>query len=114
MSPPESYEGDADVPFKTDAGGFAFKCSDIKLSTSVSTWANRISQLARMSGLARVITYSLPNIDYVRTQLSRRENILLIANAKFERQARELKLELPGVRVRVASDAHSKVLLVEP
>src|SRR5205085_888197 len=56
----------------------------------------------------------LPNIDFVRTQLSRRENILLIANAKFERQARELKLEFPGVRVRVASDAHSKVLLVEP
>jgi hypothetical protein len=109
-----SYEGDVNVPFKTDAGGFTFKRSDIKLSTSVSTWATRMSQLARMSELARIITYSLPNIDYVRKQLRRRDNILLIANSNFERQARELKLEFPGVRVRVASDAHSRVLLVEP
>lgn len=109
------YEGDGDLPFKTDAGGLAFKCSDIKLSTSVSTWGTRISQLARMDGLARIITYSLPNVDYVRTQLGRRrENIWLIANALFEREARALKHEFPAIRIRVAPNAHSKVLLVAP
>ena len=109
-----SYEGGVDVPFKTDAGGFAFRCNDIKISTPVSTWATRISQLAKMNGLARIITYSLPNIEYVRTQLGRRDNILLIANSKFESQARALNVEFPDIHVRVAPNAHSKVLLVEP
>ena len=115
MTTATPYEGDGDVPFKTDAGGFAFTCNDIKLSTPTSTWATRISQLARVPGLARIITYSLPNIEYVRMQLARRRNnIWMIANSKFEREAQALKREFPDVRIRVAANAHSKVLLVEP
>lgn len=103
------------MPFKTDAGGFSFKCSDIKISGAASTWATRISQLAKLPGLMRIITYSIPSIDYAKTQIARRPNgILLIVNAKFEPAARVLKHEFPEVAIRLSARAHSKVLLVEP
>ena len=60
------------MAFKTDNGGFAFKCDDAKLCTGASTWATRLSQLSRMKGAVRIITYSLPKMDYVRKQLRRR------------------------------------------
>lgn len=101
--------------FKTDAGGRATKCNDMKLMAGASTWGTRLSQLARQTGTVRIVTYSLPDIEYVHTQLGRRpSDILLIANSRFENKAREIKCAFPGVRVAVREDIHAKVLLIAP
>jgi len=103
------------VSFKTDSGGVAFKASDAKLQGSASTWATKLSQLARQTGTVRIITYSLPSMEYVRTQLGRRPiDIFLIAHAKFESRAREIKNEYPEIEVALHPEVHSKVLLVAP
>lgn len=101
--------------YKTDAGGFAFRCNDIKLMTNASTWATRLSQLARQNGIVRIITYSLPDMPYVRTQLGRRPyDILLIAHSKFVAKARDIKESFARIRVALCEDVHSKVLLIAP
>jgi phosphatidylserine/phosphatidylglycerophosphate/cardiolipin synthase-like enzyme len=103
------------MAFRTDAGGFAFKCSDCKLQTGASTWATKLSQLHRQTGTVRIVTYSLPAMDYVRTQLGRRpRDIFLIAHEKFTDRAVEIRREFPHIRVAVHPKVHSKVLLVAP
>lgn len=87
----------------------------MKLQANASTWATRLSQLARQKGTVRIITFSLPDMNYVRVQLGRRpRHILLIANSKFEDRATDIKKEFPDLRVAVHNKAHSKVLLVSP
>jgi hypothetical protein len=103
------------MAFKTDSGGIAFKASDAKLQANASTWATKLSQLARQTGIVRIVTYSLPDMDYVRIQLGRRpRDILLIAHSKFESRARDIRREFPDIRVAVHDKVHSKVLLVAP
>jgi phosphatidylserine/phosphatidylglycerophosphate/cardiolipin synthase-like enzyme len=103
------------MAFKTDAGGKAFKCSDAKLQANASTWATKLSQLGKQSGVVRIVTYSLPDMQYVRVQLARRsKDILLIAHDKFENRAVEIKQEFPSIRVAVREKVHSKVLLIAP
>ena len=103
------------MAFRTDNGGYAFKSSDLKLTTISSTWGTRLSQLSRQVGIVRIITYSLPNREYAKKQLGRRPtDIFIIAHEKFEKQAREIKTCFPKVRIAVASDIHSKILLIEP
>jgi hypothetical protein len=54
-------------------------------------------------------------MDYVRTQLGRRpENILIIAHSKFTDRARAIKSEFPLIRVATKDDVHSKVLMIAP
>lgn len=101
--------------FKTDGGGIAFKCSDAKLQAGASTWATKLSQLDRQTGIVRIVTYTLPSMYYIRTQLGRRPNdIFLIAHSKFQIKAREIKNEFPDIRVALMDDVHSKVCLIEP
>jgi len=103
------------MAFKTDSGGIAFKSSDIKLTGGASTWGTRLSQLSKQSGVVRLITYSLPNLAYVEKQLGRRpNNIFVIAHEKFENQGRDIKVRFPDIRVAIAPNIHSKVLLIEP
>lgn len=101
--------------FKTDNGGIAFKCSDIKLQGCVSTWATKLSQLGRQTGIVRILTYSLPNIDYVKTQFKRRPHgIYIICHSKFRDRALEIKRAFPEIRIALNPELHSKVLLIEP
>lgn len=103
------------MAFKTDHSGLAFKCSDIKLATRAGTWGTRLSQLKNQNGTARIITYSLPRIEYVKEQLERRPgNIYLIAHEKFQAQAQAIKSSFPRIEVAVHRGVHSKVLLIEP
>lgn len=103
------------MSFKSDHGGFAFSCGDLKLQTNVSTWATRLSQLARQHGVVRILTYSLPRLDYVERQLQRRpHDIFLIAHARFRLQARAIKARFPEIRVALHLRMHSKILLIEP
>ena len=101
--------------YRTDNGGLAFKCNDIKLYGSASTWATKLSQLHRQSGVVRIITYSLPDMDYVREQFKRRpHDIFLIAHDKFLQRARDIKRVYPNIRIALHQEVHSKILLIEP
>jgi len=103
------------MAFKTDGGGVAFKCTDAKLQTKASTWATRLSHLGREKGVVRIITYSLPDINYVQVQLGRRpRDILLIAHSEFRNRALRIKLKFPAIRIAVNAQVHSKVLLIAP
>lgn len=103
------------MAFKTDGGGIAFKSTDIKLTGEASTWGTRLSQLSKQSGLLRLITYSLPKLSYVEEQLGRRPNkIFVIAHKNFEASARDIKDRFPDIRIAIAPNVHSKVLLIEP
>jgi hypothetical protein len=101
--------------FQTDNGGFAFSCKDLKILSGSSTWATRLSQLARMSGVVRIATYSLPDLDYVAVQLGRRPcNIEIVCHAKFEDRAAAIKARFPDIRLFVNHEVHAKMLLIEP
>lgn len=119
------------MAFKTDSGGMAFKCdkielvtpdgeltfkcSDAKLSAGASTWATRISQLGKQTGFVRIITYSLPDMKYVQTQISRRPyDIHIIAHQQFLDRAKRLQSIFPRIEIRTHEEVHSKVLLIEP
>lgn len=99
--------------FKTDVWGIAFKCNDAKLQ--INTWGNRLSQIGRQSGSIYIITYSLPDLDYVRRQLGRRPyDISIIAHEKFMDRAKEIKREFPRIEIAISEKVHSKVVLIEP
>lgn len=101
--------------FKTDGHGLAFKCSDIKITGDTHTWAMKISQLAKQKGTMRIITYSLPNIEYVKRQFERRPNdIFLIAHDNFRNKAKKIKEIFPLIRIATHKEVHSKILLIEP
>lgn len=103
------------MSFQTDSGGVAFKCDDIKLCAPASTWATKLSQFHRQRGIVRIITYSLPDMDYVRAQFQKRSyGIFLIAHSRFFSRAQEVKRAFPTIRIAVHSEVHSKVLLVAP
>lgn len=106
---------DGRMAYKTDNGGFAFKSSDAKLSCGASTWATKLSQLNRFGGIVRILTYSLPDIEYVKTQFNRRpHDIFLICHSKFIDRATEIKRTFPLIRIATNPKMHSKVLLIEP
>lgn len=103
------------MSFQTDAFGLAVKCNDIKIYSSGSTWAMKISQLASQTGTVRIITYSLPDLDYVKEQISRRPfDMFIICNKKFEGRMMDIQNEFPMVRTAVHPECHSKVFLIEP
>lgn len=101
------------MAFKTDSGGIAFKCSDAKLQANANTWATKLSQLASQTGIVRIVTYSLPDMNYVHVQLGRRpRDIVLIAHSKFLNRATDIRREFLDIRVAVQDQVHSKVLLI--
>lgn len=102
------------MTYRTDNGGIAIR-APIKLQSNGSSWGTRLSQLARQKGAVRIITYSLPRMEYVQEQLGRRpENIQLVAHEKFRGRAAEIARTYPEISVRIVDDVHSKVLLVAP
>lgn len=103
------------MTYKTDSGGFAFKCNDIKVFTGSSSWATRISSISRHNEPVRIITYSIPDISYVREQLQRRpDNIYFIANEKFINKVDVLQSDFRDICFAVHKEVHSKILLIAP
>lgn len=104
------------MTWKDDVHGKVFKSSEVKLYYSGShTWAMKLSQLAGQAGVVRIVTYSLPDMDYVKKQFRRRpHDIWLICHSKFRKGAIEIKRAFPKIKVAVKDDVHSKVLLIEP
>lgn len=102
--------------WKDDNHGKVFKSSELKLYFSGShTWAMKLSQLHRQSSYVRIITYSLPNMEYVKDLFHKRPfDISIICHSKFRDRAKELKKLFPQVNVAVKGDVHSKILLIEP
>jgi hypothetical protein len=103
------------MTFKTDGHGVALRIPDAKLSWGYSTWGMRLSQLARQPGCLFVVTYSLPDMPYVRVQLARRpKDIRLICHSKFVLRAHEIRREFPGVEVGMLPNVHAKLLAIAP
>jgi hypothetical protein len=103
------------MAYKTDNHGFAFKCGDIKITGATSSWGMKLSQLYKQEGIVRIITYSLPDLAYVKKQFERRpQDIFLIAHTKFQGRAQQIKRHLPSIHIAVHREVHSKVLLIEP
>jgi hypothetical protein len=102
------------MAFKTNSVGIAFKCNDALLSCG-ATWAMKLSQLSKQEGTVRIITYSLPNMEYVETQFSRRPyDIFLIAHEKFATIAGRIKNRFQNIRIALNKSVHSKILMIEP
>lgn len=100
-----------------DNGGIAINnCEFVKLQSNSSTWATRIQALCkREDRIIRIMTYSLPNIRYVASQINRRPySFYLIAHSKFINEAKKIKDNFPLVRIALNDKVHSKVLLASP
>lgn len=98
-----------------DLHGLVFKSAELKLYRPSHTYAMKIGMIWHQRGMLRILTYSLPNVDYVRTQLGRRPvDILLLAHEKFRSRALELKAAFPDIRIALSETMHSKVVAIEP
>ena len=101
--------------FKTDAGGVAFRATDWKLSFGAATYGTRLSQAHRFPGTIRILTYSLPSLEYVDRQFQRRSmDTWLICHSKFVSRAQEIKRRFEFLRIAHRPDLHAKLLLVAP
>ena len=99
---------------KTDNFGLVTKSSIKIYSGTGHTWGMKLSQLARQR-TARILTYSLPRPDYLKTLFGRRPHgVLIVCNSKFKKQAEVLSDAFPFIEVRVHPELHSKVCLIEP
>ncbi len=85
------------MAWNDDNHGQLFKSNELKLYYSgTHTWAMKLSQLHHQSGYVRIITYSLPDIDYVKQQFHRRPyDISIICHSKFRDKAIEIKKPIP-------------------
>lgn len=102
------------MAYKTDNHGFVFKCNDIKISSG-NSWGMKLSQLYKQDGTVRIITYSLPDLAYIKKQFERRpQNIFMIAHGNFHSQAQKIKRQFPDIQIAVHRQVHSKILLIEP
>lgn len=99
-----------------DAHGILLSIGEAKLYRNGGhTWAMKLSQLHRQKGICRIVTYSLPDIQYVHRQLDRRPHgVFIVFHEKFLRRGRELKNEFPLVRFACCNNVHSKVCMIEP
>lgn len=103
------------MTWKDDGHGKLFRTSEAKLYGASHTWAMKLSQLHRQAGRCRILTYSLPALDYAREQFVRRPRDILIAcHEKFAPQARLISREFPEIEIRTHPRLHSKTLLIEP
>lgn len=102
------------MSWSSDSHGIAFKSNDIKLWTD-GTWGMKLNQLYRMSAVARVITYSLPDEWYLENFFSKRSHdFYVICHAKFYQRAAAIKDKYPLLNIAVCNDVHSKICLIEP
>lgn len=101
--------------WENDMHGLVFKSSEIKLYRPSHSYGMKISQIHRQSGIMRILTYSLPLIEYVERQIGRRPfGIEIICHQKFVDRAKRIKRTFPRVDVAVLDTMHSKVIAIEP
>ena len=103
------------MSFKADQGGLAIR-ADIKVTTQVSTWNTRLTQLLRGKAEITICTFSLPRSSDCLAKLfdKRSKNVTIIANSKFEAEARMLKLRYPDLRIILSPQVHAKIALAAP
>ncbi|MGC6386662.1 hypothetical protein ACMV8I_03225 [Ewingella sp. S1.OA.A_B6] len=101
--------------FKTDSGGFAFKCDDAKFSISASTWSTRLSQIGTAEGTIRIVTNKLSNIGYIEKILDKRPyDIHIIAHTDARENAVHLKKIFPEIKIALHNKINAKVVFIEP
>lgn len=101
--------------WNNDSHGLLFKSSELKLYRPSHTYGMKLSQLWRQEGVLRIMTYSLPNVDYVEMQLGRRPyNIKLLAHCKFRNKAVAIRAAFPDIEIRITEGMHSKIIGIEP
>jgi hypothetical protein len=95
--------------------GILIKPSECKVYDYSHSWGMKLSQLARQKGWVRIVTYSLPSLDYIKQQFERRPfDIWLLANTQFRERALEIKQLFPKVEVALFDKIHAKVLSISP
>lgn len=103
------------MAFNDDGGGFAFECTDAKMSIGASTWATRLSQISKATGEILILTRSLPDIEFTIRILDKRpRDIWIVAHFDFVAQAKELKAARPWLHIAVHRDVGAKAVLVAP
>ena len=104
------------MSFKTDNGGEAIRINDAKLFFGdSSTWATRLSQLAKVNGSVYISTFSLPDLPYAQKILEKRpHDILIVAHSMFHAKALAIKDAFPDIRIALRDNIHAKFVLAEP
>ena len=114
--------------FNTDNGGFATKCNDIKIFHLSSTWATKLSQLAKTSEeliimtngfQPRIIKDFTENIEdehsYIRNILDKRpNNIFIICNTNDIKEAKIIKQLYPNIRISYHNKVSANIALLGP
>ncbi len=102
------------MEWKEDASGIVVQPKQVKLFRG-STWGAKLSHLHEQEGTVRILTYSLPRLDYVVKQIARRpRDIFLVCHLKFVNEASVLQRKFPNIEVRLHSSIHCKLLLRAP
>lgn len=116
------------MAFKTDNGGFATGCGDIKLLYGGSTWGTRLSQLAKNKNKLIIMTYGfksrrtkypqddIENEDsYVRNILDKHpQNTFIICNTDSIEDAKIIKKYYPEIEIRHSGKINANIALLEP
>jgi hypothetical protein len=103
------------MAFSDDGGGFAFSCTDAKMSIGASTWATRLSQIGTATGEILILTRALPDIDYITRILDKRpKDIWIVAHTDSTAEAKALKAARPWIRIAVHPDPGAKAVFVAP
>ena len=116
------------MKFKSDGGGFATSCDDIKLLYGASTWATRLSQLAKTQNKLLIMTYGFkarnskyPAEDiknensYVRYILNKHSrNVFIICNTDSVEDAKIIKQIYPEIMIKHSIKINSNIVLLEP
>ena len=101
--------------YKSDNGGFAVKCDDVKLFIEGSTWNTKLSQLGKIQSHLYIMTNDLNKLDYIDQIFSKRPyNISLLVNATHKDKAKEVKDKYPKIEVRHIKNLNAKVVLLAP
>lgn len=114
--------------YNTDNGGLATGCDDIKLFMPTSTWATKLSQLAKQKGKLIIMTYGFRENElgdtgeqngqvssYISNILDKHpENVYIICNSANIKEAEKIKKAYPRIRIWHNKKIHSNIALVEP
>lgn len=116
------------MKFKSDGGGFATSCNDIKLLYGASTWATRLSQLAKTQTKLIIMTYGFKarktqypmedirnETSYVRNILDKHpQNVFIICNTDSIDDAKIIKQLYPDISIKHNKDTNANIVLLEP
>lgn len=116
------------MKFTTDNGGFATSCNDIKLFHSSSTWATKLSQLAKTNGKLIIMTHGFKcrsndfiteriedENSYIRNIFNKRPNdIYIICNSDDINEACIIKRLYPKILIKHHPKVNANIALLEP